>query len=823
MHTIIRIALTVLLLVSFVYSDDLTTTPVGPGITHHHAFLSGGPWHIQILEIDLTDTMNTLETVKAGNNIAGYERTSSMAARSSRPGHTVIGAINADFYASGGISIGAQIINGTLLKRPYPRSVFAFGENKRPYIDILTFGGQITKNDTLSLNINGVNEVRNTDKLVLYNRYMGGTTGTNEWGCEVTVEYIEPPIGVGSPMLAVVTAKDSIQANGHGNSTIPASADGAVLSGHGTARDFLNTSIFIGDTITIDLSLPPITETLTQLVGGTPRIIRNGSQSVEYDQESVGYNFAHDRHPRTAVGFSEDGTTVFFFTVDGRQAGFSVGMSLYELADYMLEWGVYDAVNLDGGGSTAMVVRDEVVSSPSDAGGERSVANALMVISKAPVGPLAYINLPWEETFTLVETQLQFSVTGTDIYYNPVAVPAASLQWSCDASIGTISSTGLFSAGATETEGYVYVTDGTITDTTFIHITDIATLTLEPSQVVLETDESQIIVAHSEDAFGNTIQVEPEAYTWWVTPEIASISASGLVTAENTGVGSISATFHDVTTTIPLTIGSSTSIMIDNFDNVSNYSLSGAVINLGACNLEVDANQYVSSPTSARLDYSLTTGGTSVLYMNCNIPVSGTPESVSLQVYGDNSAHWIRGEFLNAQNEKFVLNFTEASPGINWENEWQELTVLLDDAVPSWSNPNAVLSFPITWTKIYLAETDDNNKDAGSIYLDDFRANFVASTIDTPSRISPQHFRLEDHFPNPFNASTNFRFNIPEAGLLTMHVYSLDGREIDSLQQETTPGNFTLRWEPKDLPSGIYFYRATLAKQAITGKCLLVK
>jgi len=804
-------------------AQTLSSTPVGPGIRHHHAYLPNGPWHIQILEIDLSDTMNTLETVKAGDAIAGYERTSSMANRMDSEGHTVIGAINGDFYASGGITIGAQIINGTLLKRPYPRSVFAMTSSQQPLIGIVDFDGQVSKDNSLIIDIDGVNEVRQENQLIIYNHYYGASTGTNQWGTEIRVQYLNSPPGINAPQYAIVTSKDSLMETGSGNMLIPANM-GAVLSGHGLARDFLNESIFVGDTLAIQLLLHPTGQAVLQeLIGGTPRIIRNGVSSVEWEAESVGSSFAHDRHPRTAVGFNADSTIVYFFTVDGRQGGYSVGMSLYELADYMLEWGVYQGINLDGGGSTAMVVRGEVVNSPSDAGGERSVANALMVVSKAPVGPLAYINLPWEETFTLVETQLQFGVNGTDIYYNPVPVSDDALTWSCDANIGSISSTGLFSASSTEQDGYIYVSHDDIHDTTLIHITDIATLTLQPDPVVLQIGESQLMSAQARDAFGNNLQVEPEAYTWWVSPELASISTAGLVNAENIGSGTIEATFHELTASIPLLVGSSTSVLVDDFNTTSNYTLSGAVINLSACSFVADTEQFVSAPSSGKLNYSLVTGGTSVLYLNCNIPISGTPESVSIQVYGDNSAHWIRGEFKNANNEKFVLNFTDASPGINWNNEWRELNVMLSEAAPHWGNPNAILSFPITWTKIYLAETDDNNKDSGSLYFDDFRVNFITSGIRDTPQIRPQMFYLEDHYPNPFNASTRFRFSIQEPGILELRLYSLDGREVDSLKQPVRPGSLVLNWDAKNLPSGVYLFKATLGTQELSGKCLLVK
>ncbi len=822
MRTLLPLLFTCLFIFDIAQSDTLTSTPVGPGIIHHHAYLTGGPWHIQILEVDLSDTLNTLETVKADNLVAGYETTSSMAARSTQAGHTVIGAINGDFYATGGVTIGAQVSKGTLLRGPYPRSVFGLTQDKSPLTDIMTFSGLLTKDDTSSIAISGVNQVRNENMLIIYNHYMGNRTGTNIWGAEVTVQYLEAPEMVNLPLRAVVVSKDSIHAAGHGNSPIPLTG-GAVLSGHGLARDFINESIFVGDTITIELNLAPGSEPIKEMVGGTPRLIRNGVRSVEYEEESVGYSFTHDRHPRTAVGFTQDSSKVFLMTVDGRQPGFSVGMSLFELADYMLDWGIYQAVNLDGGGSTTMVVRGDIANSPSDAGGERSVANALMVISKAPVQSLAFINLPWEETFTPVESSLQFAVTGTDSFYNPVAVPQENLAWDCDDQIGSISTTGLFTASEAIGSGYIWVNLDEIVDSVFINVTDIATLTLQPNPIVLEVNETQQMIAIARDNLNHILNLDADSYEWSITPELGTISVSGLVAAENQGEGLIQASFRSISASVPLTVGSANSVTIDDFSSVSNYSLSGAVINLASCSLVSDAIQFVSPPTSGRLDYSLTTGGVSVLYLDCNIPVSGTPESVSIQVYGDNSAHWIRGEFKNASNEKFLVNFTAAAPGINWNDEWRELEVALEDAEPHWGNSTAVLSFPITWTKIYLAETDDNNKDSGTIYIDDLKATFVTSSIERPNQSTPIAFQLEDNYPNPFNSSTNFRFNIKETGLLTLHLYSLDGRKIDSLSHAAVPGNHTMTWNADKLPSGIYFFRASMAQHVIAGKCLLVK
>ena len=96
--------------------------------------------------------------------------------------------------------------------------------------------------------------------------------------------------------------------------------------------------------------------------------------------------FATGRHPRTAAGFAANGRKLIIVTVDGRQAPYSDGMTLRELANLMLALGARDAINLDGGGSTTFVVASQgdgplrVVNRPSDPLGERGVGDALGIV-----------------------------------------------------------------------------------------------------------------------------------------------------------------------------------------------------------------------------------------------------------------------------------------------------------------------------------------------------------------------------------------------------------------------------------------------------------
>ena len=136
-----------------------------------------------------------------------------------------------------------------------------------------------------------------------------------------------------------------------------------------------------GDQVTVAWSFaawPGILETS----GGNPTLVRNGrvlSGNVD------GTTPFHRRNPRTAVGATADGR-LLIVTVDGRQPGHSVGMSLRELAELFVGLGARSAINLDGGGSTTMVIDGTIVNRISDPQ-ERRVPTALLVLRAAPAVP----------------------------------------------------------------------------------------------------------------------------------------------------------------------------------------------------------------------------------------------------------------------------------------------------------------------------------------------------------------------------------------------------------------------------------------------------
>lgn len=120
---------------------------------------------------------------------------------------------------------------------------------------------------------------------------------------------------------------------------------------------------------------------ITAAVSGWPTLV-HGCRALGADELPGSDRFTRTRHPRTAVGFDEERTGLFLVVAEGRRED-APGMTLAELAAFMHEeLGVCDALNLDGGGSSAMWVNGRIVNRPSD-GKERRVADHLGVVMAA--------------------------------------------------------------------------------------------------------------------------------------------------------------------------------------------------------------------------------------------------------------------------------------------------------------------------------------------------------------------------------------------------------------------------------------------------------
>jgi hypothetical protein len=344
---------------------------IAQGALHRLFRVGRGPWAVHVLDID-RNACWTPVAVKGATGAAGRNRTSALASALSGAGTAVAGGVNADFFLfqPPGVPTGAHISGGSVVTGPGARPVFAISSDGRPWIGVLGVSGlAISALDTIP--IVSWNRVAPAG-LAWFDARYGSTVDTVSGSVRVVM----------SALRGLVQSIDT----GLAPTRIPSSGGVLVLGPRVPApvRERFFLAARSRGRFDVEVRLLPMQP--REAVGGFPVLVRDSSEVPGLDSAGAA-TFAPVRHPRTIVGVASRGRRILLITIDGRQPGYSVGTTLRESARLVLSLGATDAINLDGGGSTTMVVartgpdttRFEVVNRTSDAQGERPVGNALVV------------------------------------------------------------------------------------------------------------------------------------------------------------------------------------------------------------------------------------------------------------------------------------------------------------------------------------------------------------------------------------------------------------------------------------------------------------
>jgi hypothetical protein len=339
---------------------------VAPGVQWTSIVREAGPQRINVLELDPA----LVHGVLSNGRIARRERVSAMARRTG-----AVAGVNGGYFATSGDPVGVLAIDGQLLSEPVDgRSALLVGGGEAS-VAPLRFRGSVTINGVTRL-IDGLDRTRG---LVPACGGRGGDRPTLRPNAALTctdsseLVLLSPSYGARPPREGGVEAvlRDGTVARVRGPGTGRVPPDGLLLTGTGDAARFLRNAALPRSRAEVELTLTsagrPIDLAQQALVvGGGPRLVRAGRLAVT-------------GQPRTLAGVRDDGA-ILLVTVDGRRPGWSAGMTLFEAARLMRSLGARDALNLDGGGSSAMTVRGEVVNRPSDHGGERAVSDGVYAL-----------------------------------------------------------------------------------------------------------------------------------------------------------------------------------------------------------------------------------------------------------------------------------------------------------------------------------------------------------------------------------------------------------------------------------------------------------
>jgi hypothetical protein len=348
----------------------ITWTPVAAGVEHTHIMRSapgGGNWNVNALRIDMREVR--LDVIHAKDAAIGLETVTAMAARTG-----AIAAVNGGYFRTTGEFQGDS--TGTL---QIDRALWSEPDRGRASVGLIRDGrstrlvfGHVVWQAAIEAGrakraLDGLNRARGPNEVIVFTPQFGRAAVTDATGIEVVVR---------AGRVANVFDNGAATA-------IP--ADGFVVSARGEAADWVRLHLRKGARVRVTTALRPADRSrdnpwtnAEDILGAGPKLVTDGRVDVTDVREKMIPTFATELHPRTAMATLADGRALLL-VADGRHPPERVGMALDQLARMLIELGAREAINLDGGGSTAMVVQGKLVNVPSDPTGERPVSDAIVV------------------------------------------------------------------------------------------------------------------------------------------------------------------------------------------------------------------------------------------------------------------------------------------------------------------------------------------------------------------------------------------------------------------------------------------------------------
>ena len=340
-----------------------------PGVVYEKQvqFTPHGPVAIHVMSAPKPGGLYALRPVLSNGSILGRETVTSMQRRVSSI--ATVAGVNGDMFTwNEGSPSGVLMQSGVLKTPPHSRrSSVGVTDDGRLVVERVAMLGQwwgIAQRRPLT----GLNQRPGPDGLSLYTPAWGASTPPASGTVEATVQPVPPAapfVDLTGPVLQVKPG---------GSTPIP--PDGAVLVGRGQSAGRLAADAVPGQNVTARLILRPQWGGVTDAIGGGPLIVKDGAPVFRALEDFTTYQLSL-RHPRTGVGQRADGTLVFV-AIDGRQPGYSSGMTNFELAQTLVRLGAVTASALDAGGSTTMAFDGKLLNRPSDRP-ERAVSDSLMV------------------------------------------------------------------------------------------------------------------------------------------------------------------------------------------------------------------------------------------------------------------------------------------------------------------------------------------------------------------------------------------------------------------------------------------------------------
>lgn len=671
-----------------IYEHNYPQNIVTKGVTYEKKtrITDKGLVNIHIITADISN-----KNIKVGpiqSNTYGSRSTTSALVNN----NGALAGINADYFdmsmtpvtSMGMVVDESKIVSLSEGEKGY--ASFLIDSDNNPFIDYVYPKISFTNNGQENIRVRAMNKYQRNFSAVYFDRQ--AITSTKDLDAKF-------------PDLVKFVVKDGvIDYISKGGETVEVPENGYIILVAATYAQYFYDSVKVGDKADIHINTSFDFSAIKTAIGGAGKILENGKYVNSGYVVSPG-----KRQPRSAVGISKDGKKIYLVAIDGR--GISIGVTHEEFANILADLGAYNAMQLDGGGSTTMAVKTinddsvKVVNKVSE-GSQRKVANALGVFNTAEPGNVTSLDInTYPRDIVFLGSDVDVYAFGLDDQLNKIDV-SNNIKYSSDDKNGVWNGYNFKPSKTGEIN--INVDYNGITESKKIECLDLAEIKSEDKLIELPMYGTKTLNFKGISTTGKTENIN--TLTYEVVPKELGTIENSVFKVTGSGSGYIKASVGDISTYIEVHVGSLekpiTSFNGDDivsFENTQN-GVSG--------NVSYDSDKNSEGNNALKLTYSFDISETTqAAYATFKNPFVFGNNAIGFKIalYGDNSNNWARARLIDANGGEFLVDI---SRNIDWTG-WKNLIVPLPEKAVK----------PLKLDKLYIASLSNESKLDSSIYFDD--------------------------------------------------------------------------------------------------------
>ncbi len=677
------------------------TVTSGVTLENYDRFTTSGWIKSYVLRVDLSDKNVKVDTLVNKKSVVGSSTVLNLAKNSG-----AIAAVNGSFFDFGAKGSGNSYTYGP---------VVSSGQ-----VDL---AATRDSKDTATFSLNDLNEALFTywntkvelitpkgEKKIAasYNRYKGVFNGLTivdaKWGAKTPGATTQYP-----DWIEMVVEDGVVKEFSENKPSIDMPKKGFVVLGSGSHIQYLKDTFKVGDPVDYSITMNVDTNKMTMALTGGAMLVKDDKVLTTFSHNPVSPS---TRAARTAIGTSKDGKTLIIAAVDGKSSS-SIGMTQSELASYMHELGCANALNLDGGGSTTLVSREQgttglsVQNRPSD-GSQRGVGASLGIFSVAPQGPVDTLFVTSYEDKVFVNTSRAFNARGLDKYMNPVNINPNDIKWSVSGVKGTFKGNLFYPTTAGEAVVTAKIGENVVGTCPITVLESPSKLELNYDTLNINPGSSVTLTVKGWDKNGYTSSIPPANIKWSTGGNVGKVSSSNVFTANKSGgTGYVTATVGSAVVSCPVSIRMSGITKIIQDFNSAGIQLVTSPKSAKA-SYSLASNVYKSEKYSGKITYDFSTdlsiNKTAYLMLpNGGYTLEPTTSKLGMWVYSSaKKPIWIGATVYDSKGNYSSEYFAK---GITWTG-WKYLELSLDN-----------LNTPKKVTNVFAVQPK-NGKSSGTVYFD---------------------------------------------------------------------------------------------------------